>query len=102
MVLIKAAPTISAVPKSAGPRPVHEPVREHPRPCVRPHYRPVEVRFSDRSWRPAEILAWHKLSRPEKSVMSGWKAHRLVLLRYPDGTRTWHLLTDSGAIRPRS
>lgn len=94
-------PTIGGV-KEDGPRPAPEPVREPPRPWVRPRWRDVEVRFSDHSWREAHALAWYKLPQREKSIMTEWWSFWLVQLRWPSGERGWYRYNDSGAIRPRS
>jgi hypothetical protein len=60
-----------------------------PGPWIRPRQAAGEARWSDKTWRPCTIVAWHRLAEPVEEMMSMRRVSWLVRLRTVDGTDGW-------------
>lgn len=56
---------------------------------IRPRNRCVEVACSDRTWRRAEVRAWHRLAEPRTPIMTGQPVTWALLLRFGNGEELW-------------
>ena len=79
----------SAIPDPAEPVPKRIPADVLMNSALRePRHRRVEVLYTDRAWRLAEVLAWAR-------GPAGWAA----LVRWPDASEDWRQY-DEQVIRP--
>lgn len=65
--------------------PVHPPAGQ----MIRPRRRDVLVACTDRTWKPAEVRAWHRLAEPQWAIMTGQKVTWALLLRFANGDELW-------------
>lgn len=56
---------------------------------IRPRSRYAEVACSDRTWKRAEIRAWHRLAEPRMAIMTGQSVTWALLLRFGNGDELW-------------
>ena len=56
---------------------------------IRPRRRYVEVACTDRTWKRAEICAWHRLTEPRMAIMTGQIVTWALLLRFVNGDELW-------------